>query len=166
MVPEDRKQHGALLDLSIKQNISMGNLKPIIGKLGFIRSADEQRISDELIKKLAIKAHNADMPVGRLSGGNQQKVVLAKWFNRNSEVIIIDEPTRGVDVGAKVEIYKLINELAEAGKGVIVISSETAELMGICDRIMVMRGGQLQGELNKTDFTEENILRLAIGAAD
>lgn len=165
MVPEDRKQHGVLLNLSIRQNISMGNLKRVTGKLGFIRPAEEDRISNELIKKLTIKAHNAHMPVGRLSGGNQQKVALAKWFNRGSDVIIIDEPTRGVDVGAKVEIYKLINELAEAGKGVIVISSETSELMGICDRIMVMRSGAMQGELDKAAFTEENILRLVIGAA-
>ncbi len=164
MVPEDRKLQGVILSLPIKENISLTNLKGISNGLGFINAAKETGNADSLIKKLNIKAQNGDLATGKLSGGNQQKVVLAKWANTNCKVMIIDEPTRGVDVGAKVEIYKLINDLAAQGVATIVISSETAELMGICDRILVMREGQIQGELNKTEFTEENILRLSIGA--
>jgi ribose transport system ATP-binding protein len=165
MVPEDRKRQGVLLPLSIKHNVTLANFRGITGKLGFVRFGEENKKSRELIKKLAIKAVNENAPVGSLSGGNQQKVVLAKWFNRDCKVIIIDEPTRGVDVGAKIEIYNLINELAAKGAAVIVISSETAELMGICDRILVMREGKVQGTLEKDEFNEENILRYAIGAS-
>ena len=103
------------------------------------------------------------MLVGNLSGGNQQKVAIAKWVNRGSRFLIVDEPTRGVDVGARVEIYSLINELAEKGVAILVISSETTELMGLCDRIMVMKNGSVQGTLLKNEFSEEKILRLAIG---
>lgn len=164
MVPEDRKLQGVILSLPVKENISLTNLKGISNKLGFISAAKETDNADSLIKKLAIKAQNGNLATGKLSGGNQQKVVLAKWVNTNCKVMIIDEPTRGVDVGAKVEIYKLINDLSAQGVATIVISSETAELMGICDRILVMREGQIQGALNKIEFTEENILRLSIGA--
>ena len=164
MVPEDRKLQGVILSLPIKENISLTNLKSISNGLGFINAKKETGHADSLIKKLNIKAQNGNLATGKLSGGNQQKVVLAKWANTNCKVMIIDEPTRGVDVGAKVEIYKLINDLAAQGVATIVVSSETAELMGICDRILVMREGQIQGELNKTEFTEENILRLSIGA--
>ncbi|WP_299285763.1 sugar ABC transporter ATP-binding protein [uncultured Mucilaginibacter sp.] len=164
MVPENRKLQGVILSLPIKENISLTNLKGISNGLGFINAPKETGNADSLIKKLNIKAPNGDLATGKLSGGNQQKVVLAKWANTNCKVMIIDEPTRGVDVGAKVEIYKLINDLAAQGVATLVISSETAELMGICDRILVMREGQIQGELNKTEFTEENILRLSIGA--
>ena len=103
------------------------------------------------------------MLVGNLSGGKQQKVAIAKWVNRGSRFLIVDEPTRGVDVGARVEIYSLINELAEKGVAILVISSETTELMGLCDRIMVMKNGSVQGTLLKNEFSEEKILRLAIG---
>ena len=116
------------------------------------------------IGKLSIKTRDENAPVSTLSGGNQQKTVLAKWVNRQCRVIMIDEPTRGVDVGAKVEIYRLINELSLQGIAVILVSSESEELMGICDRILVMRKGTIRGELQKEDFSEENILRLAIGA--
>ncbi len=164
MVPEDRKAQGVILSLPIKENISLTNLQAISSKPGFINSKKEISNTDSLIKKLTIKAISANLATGKLSGGNQQKVVLAKWVNRNCRVMIIDEPTRGVDVGAKVEIYTLINALSQQGVAMLVISSETAELMGICDRILVMREGRIQGELGKADFTEENILRLSIGA--
>ncbi len=164
MVPEDRKSQGVILSLPIKENISLTNLKGISNKPGFIKAGKETSNTNGLIKKLAIKALNGNLATGKLSGGNQQKVVLAKWVNTGCKVLIIDEPTRGVDVGAKVEIYTLINELSAQGMATIVISSETAELMGICDRILVMREGKIQGELNKPEFTEENILRLSIGA--
>lgn len=164
MVPEDRKQHGVILSLSVKHNISLTNFNKFTGKLGFIRSSQERDHASRLIKKLSIKTRNENTQVVTLSGGNQQKVALAKWIGRDSKVMIIDEPTRGVDVGAKVEIYNLINELANQGLAIIVVSSETSELIGICDRILVMRKGKIQGELKKRDFSEEDILRLSIGA--
>ncbi len=162
-VSEDRKEEGVFLNLSVKENISLPNLKAISNKLGFISLKKEQETVNELIIKLNIKANNQDMLVRDLSGGNQQKVALAKWLGRDGEIIIIDEPTRGVDVGAKVEIYELINQLSSNGIGVIVISSDMPEIMGISDRIMVLKEGQLQGILTKENFSEENILRLAIG---
>jgi ribose transport system ATP-binding protein len=164
MVPEDRKQHGAILSLSLKHNISLPNMRKITDRLGFIHPKKEREIVRMLIRKLSVKTRDEDAMVSTLSGGNQQKIVLAKWINRHCRVIMIDEPTRGVDVGAKVEIYQLINELSQQGVGVIIVSSETEELMGICDRILVMRKGAIRGELDKRDFSEENILRWAIGA--
>jgi ribose transport system ATP-binding protein len=164
MVPEDRKQHGVILPLTVKENISLTDLKGISDHFGFIKAKKESNNTTELIRKLTIKTENENQEVSKLSGGNQQKVVLAKWLNRNCRVMIIDEPTRGVDVGAKVEIYNLINELSQKGVAIIVISSETSELIGICDRIIVMRKGQIQGELTKKEFSEEDILRLSIGA--
>jgi ribose transport system ATP-binding protein len=132
--------------------------------MGFIERRKERKAALELIGRLSIKTPNEKVPAATLSGGNQQKVVLAKWINRNCKVMIIDEPTRGVDIGAKVEIYRLINELSRQGVAIVVISSETPELMGICDRILVMRKGRITGELSKKDFSEEEILRISIGA--
>jgi len=164
MVPEDRKQHGAILSLSVKQNISLANMKGITDKLGFIHQGREKNTVNSLLSRLSVKTSSENAAVSTLSGGNQQKTVLAKWINRSCSVLMIDEPTRGVDVGAKAEIYNLVNELSLQGMGIILVSSETEELMGICDRILVMRNGRISGELMKEDFTEENILRLAIGA--
>jgi len=139
-------------------------MKGITDKLGFIHSGKEKDNVLSLLSRLSVKASSENAMVSTLSGGNQQKTVLAKWINRNCKVLMIDEPTRGVDVGAKTEIYNLVNELSLQGVGLIIVSSETEELMGICDRILVMRNGKIMGELFKKDFTEENILRLAIGA--
>ena len=164
MIPEDRQQHGIILSLSIKQNISLSDLDSITNPLGFIKKKKEQNNALELIRKLSIKARNENAQVYTLSGGNQQKVVLAKWINRKCKVMIIDEPTRGVDIGAKVEIYHLINDLSRQGVGIVVISSETSELMGICDRILIMRKGRIVGEINRKDYSEEEILRISIGA--
>jgi ribose transport system ATP-binding protein len=164
MLPEDRKKHGVILSQSIKQNISLANYKAVSNRFGFISKKKEIEVAQNLIDKMLIKAPNAEILTGKLSGGNQQKVALAKWLNRDCKIMLIDEPTRGVDVGAKVEIYNLINELSSNGVASIVVSSETAELMGICDRILVMRNGEIQGELLRNQFSEENILRLAIGA--
>lgn len=164
LVPEDRKRQGAILSLPVKQNISLANMKEISNSVGFIKQGKEKLRAQKLIQKLSIKTKDENALVSTLSGGNQQKTVLAKWVNRQCPVILIDEPTRGVDVGAKVEIYRLINELSLQGVAVVMVSSESEELMGMCDRILVMRAGNIQGELTKKDFTEENILRLAIGA--
>jgi len=162
-VSEDRKEEGVFLPLSIRENISITNFKPIVSKLGFLNVDKEHQNVDKLIEKLSIKTLSSEVEVKSLSGGNQQKVVLAKWLSINSKVIFIDEPTRGVDVGAKVEIYKLINEVAEKGVGVVVISSDMPEIMGVSDRILVMHEGSFYGELSKEEFSEENILRYAIG---
>ena len=166
MVPEDRKQHGVIHSLSVRENISMTNFKGITYKLGFINQKKENSNTASLIRRLTIKAENENQAVNKLSGGNQQKVVLAKWLNRECRILIIDEPTRGVDIGGKVEIYNLLNELSQKGVAIIVISSETSELIGICDRIMVVRKGEIQGELTKQEFSEEEILRLSIGASE
>jgi ribose transport system ATP-binding protein len=163
MVPEDRKQHGVILSLSLKQNISLTDYKRITDHLGFINAKKENNNIIELIRKLTIRADNEDQEVAKLSGGNQQKVSLAKWLNRDCKILIIDEPTRGVDVGAKVEIYNLINELSKRKVAIIMISSETSELIGICDRIVVMHKGEIRGELAKKEYSEEEILRLSIG---
>ncbi|MBP1665499.1 MAG: sugar transporter ATP-binding protein [Bacteroidetes bacterium] len=162
MVPEDRKQHGIILPLTIKENISLTNYKSVAGFFGFIKTKRERENTIDLIRNLSIKAENESQETVSLSGGNQQKVALAKWFNLDCRVLIIDEPTRGIDIGAKVEIYNLIFELSKKGVALIVISSETQELTGICDRILVMRKGKIKSELTKKEFSEEEILRLSI----
>ncbi len=131
MVPESRKTDGLIPTMSVRINITFANLKKIMGAIGWIKKKKEEDISNDLIGALSIKTKSAETSVQNLSGGNQQKVVLAKWFNTKSKVIILDEPTRGVDVGAKVEIYSLINKFAKSGLGVIMISSEMIELIGM-----------------------------------
>ncbi|MGQ1786378.1 MULTISPECIES: sugar ABC transporter ATP-binding protein [unclassified Saccharicrinis] len=162
-VPEDRKETGVFLSLSVKDNISLTNFDLVSDKLDFIQDGKERKNACNLINKLSIKTPNENTKVMNLSGGNQQKVALAKWLSIDAQVIIIDEPTRGVDVGAKVEIYNLINELAAKGVGVLVISSDMPEIIGISDRILVVHNGSIEGELHKESFSEENILRLSIG---
>jgi ribose transport system ATP-binding protein len=162
-VSEDRKEEGVFLPLSIRKNISITSFSPISSKLGFINNEKEYNNVLGLIDKLNIKTPSSEIDVKNLSGGNQQKVALAKWLSIDSKLIIIDEPTRGVDVGAKVEIYNLINEVAKKGVAVIVISSDMPEIMGIADRILVMNKGRIFGELPKDKFSEENILRYSIG---
>mgnify|MGYP000681080528 FL=1 len=162
-VSEDRKEDGVFLPLSVRRNISVTSFKNISSKLGFINVDNEFKNVLGLIEKLNIKTPSSEVNVKNLSGGNQQKVALAKWLSIDSKVIFIDEPTRGVDVGAKIEIYNLINEVAKKGVGVVVISSDMPEIMGISDRILVMHEGTIYGELSKDQFSEENILRYSIG---
>lgn len=164
MLPEDRKKNGGLLDLSIKQNISLANLGKIANAWGFINGKQEDKLIDQLIEKLHIKVGNVDQPLSSLSGGNQQKVILGKWLNLDLNVLLIDEPTRGVDVGARSEIYQIIQKLADEGVFILMVSSDMDELMGLSDRILVFKNGELQGEVARTQFSEETILRLAIGA--
>jgi ribose transport system ATP-binding protein len=167
LVPEDRKQQGVVLDKPIRVNATMARLSSVVNGLGFLRQGAERQAVTDLGKSLRLKAASVDAPVSSLSGGNQQKVVLAKWFHAGGDVIILDEPTRGVDVGAKTEIYTLVNKLAEEGKAVLVISSEHQELFGLCDRVLVMAEGELRGELKPESYSEENLLSLAMvrGAA-
>jgi ribose transport system ATP-binding protein len=164
-VPEDRKGQGAVLSMPIRVNATLASLKSVSGPFGFLAFGRERTFVAKLMEQLRIKARSMDADVSTLSGGNQQKVVLAKWFHADGDLIILDEPTRGVDVGAKVEIYTLINQLAERGKAVLVISSEHQELMGLCDRILVMGEGEIRGELQPADFGEEQILSLSLRRA-
>ncbi len=162
LVPEDRKSHGVILDKPIRTNATMARLSDVVNIFGFLKTGDERRIVNDLGKSLQLKASSIDAPVSSLSGGNQQKVVLAKWFHADGDVIILDEPTRGVDVGAKTEIYALVNKLAEDGKAVLVISSEHQELFGLCDRVLAMGNGAIVGELMPEDYSEENLLGLSM----
>lgn len=160
LITEDRKQTGLNLKTTVEQNISIVSIRKLAPG-GVIRKKKEAEAAERYIGTLRIKTRSRKTPVVSLSGGNQQKVVLAKWLLSDPEIIIFDEPTRGIDVGAKRDIYLLIGRLAEAGKGVVVISSEMPEVMGISDRIMVMCEGRCTGELNREDFSQEKIMDLA-----
>lgn len=160
LVPEDRKAKGALLGLSIQENINMP-IYPRISKGSVIDNKTEREIAEKYKKEISIKAPNLAQLVKNLSGGNQQKVILAKWLAADSELLIFDEPTRGIDVGAKQEIYTLINTLVEQGKAVLMISSEMEELMGMSDRIIILAEGTTSGELQKNEFNQETIMRFA-----
>jgi len=162
LIPEDRKQHGILSEMTVKQNISFSAL-PNLNIFGVIRGREEERIANEFKGKLSIKTPDLDRKVKNLSGGNQQKVVLSKWLATQCKVLLFDEPTRGIDVGAKQEIYELIKELAEEGRGIVYISSELPELLGMCDRIIVMREGAITGSFKKGEATQDKILDLASG---
>ncbi|MFN7023291.1 MAG: multiple monosaccharide ABC transporter ATP-binding protein [Pseudorhizobium sp.] len=157
-VTEDRKQLGLILPEDIRKNVSLAHLGGVSSR-GVIDDIQEMKVAQEFRKRMRIRSHNVYQETGKLSGGNQQKVVLSKWLFTNPDVLILDEPTRGIDVGAKYEIYSIINELADAGKAVIVISSEMPELIGICDRIMVMHEGDFVGEVAGEQATQENIMR-------
>jgi ribose transport system ATP-binding protein len=161
LIPEDRKKHGVILSKSIRQNTTMAAVNKI-ARMGIIKHADEKRAANELVERLRTKTPSVESDVGDLSGGNQQKVVLSKWIFSDCKVMIFDEPTRGVDVGAKSEIYQIINTLAESGKGVIVISSEMEEIIGLCDRVYVMHEGRVTGVVEKGDLTEDILMRYAI----
>ncbi|HVV01307.1 MAG TPA: ATP-binding cassette domain-containing protein, partial [Verrucomicrobiae bacterium] len=145
-VPEDRRRHGVILDLPISQNITMG-IHPGIFRGGFLRFGAERRLAESFIRDLAIKAPSPGTKAGNLSGGNQQKVALARWLAAEPKVLILDEPTQGVDVGAKAEIHRIIRELAARGLAVIMISSELPEILGMSDRIAVMHGGTITAML-------------------
>lgn len=162
LIPEDRKKQGVLLKLSIRHNISFANLNGIKSKFSISMKKD-RAASRRFVEALEIKTPSEEQLAGQLSGGNQQKVVLAKWLFRDSDILIFDEPTRGIDVGAKQEIYKLMNQLVEQGKVIIMISSEMPELMGMADRIIVMHEGAIQGTLEREEFSQEKILALASG---
>jgi D-xylose transport system ATP-binding protein len=163
LVPEDRKHLGLHLGMDIQQNISMASLFRISSH-GLIDFNKEKVRSDRYIEKLRIKAPSGRTTVSNLSGGNQQKVALAKWVAIHPKVLLLDEPTRGVDVGAKFEIYQLLNDLVDEGVRVIVASSELPELVGICDRVVVLNSGHVAGELQGAEVTPENIMSLAAGA--
>lgn len=151
LVTEDRKDTGLVLMRSIRENISYPNLDKV-SSASVINSKAEATYVDELISKLSIKCHSREMMVGNLSGGNQQKVVIAKWLMSDPKILILDEPTRGVDVGAKYEIYKIMTDLAKRGMGIILVSSELPEIIGMSDRVVVMSGGEITGEFSRDDI--------------
>lgn len=161
LAPEDRKKDGLCTGLSIRHNLALPNLDYICNVLGVINSRREDDLCTKAVENLRIKTPNIEVNSGTLSGGNQQKVVVGKWLARDSRVVIFDEPTRGIDIGAKVEIYNLMNELKKNGIAVMFISSEMPELMGIADRIMVMCDGRITGELSVEEATQEEIMRMA-----
>lgn len=161
LAPEDRKKDGLCTKLSIRHNIALPNLDLICDKLGVVRSKKEDKMCSHAVESLKIKTPNVDVLAGNLSGGNQQKVVVGKWLARNSRVVIFDEPTRGIDVAAKVEIYNLMNQLKKSGIAVMFVSSEMPEVMGIADRIIVMCDGKITGELSAKGATQNEILTLA-----
>lgn len=162
-VSEDRKNYGLVLIDSVKGNMTLAALRKYFSRKGVVNSNDEIVQAEYYTKKINVKTNSINQTVDSLSGGNQQKVVLAKWMLTRPDVLILDEPTRGIDVGAKYEIYCVINELAEEGKGVIVISSEMEEVIGICDRIYVLNEGRIVGELTKADVTQERIMECIMG---
>ena len=159
---EDRKDEGLILDFSIKDNMTLPSTRDFV-KNGIFDNKTSDIFVQRLIDRLRIKSGYPDKEVGTLSGGNQQKVVLAKWIGIAPKVLILDEPTRGVDVGAKREIYQLMNELAERGVPIIMVSSDLPEVIGVSDRIMVMHEGRISGELTRQEATQEKVMQLATG---
>jgi len=161
LAPEDRKKDGLCTKLSVADNIALPNLDILCNKIGIVNMKKQDKMTKETVSNLKIKLAGDYVDAGSLSGGNQQKVVVGKWLARNSRVVIFDEPTRGIDVAAKVEIYHLMNELKKNGIGVLFVSSEMPEVMGISDRIIVMCDGRITGELDKEEATQDQILKLA-----
>jgi ABC-type sugar transport system ATPase subunit len=162
LIPEDRKGAGLVLDLPIAANVSL----PVLGRVSnssVLSRQAETSLAQDTIRTLGIRASGPDQRVRQLSGGNQQKVVLGKWLAADPAVLLLDEPLRGVDVGAKEEIYGIIRDLADQGSAILVISSELPELLGLSDRILVMRDGRVAGELSREQASEEAVMALAIG---
>jgi ribose transport system ATP-binding protein len=162
LLTEDRKSQGLVLGMTVRENTSLANLASLVRRL-FIDKRRERQVAEEYVKSLQIRTPSVEQIAQNLSGGNQQKVVLAKWLFTQSRMLIFDEPTRGIDVGAKVEIYRLMNELVREGVGVLMISSELPEVLGMCDRILVMHEGHLAGELKRGEATQEKIMQFATG---
>ena len=162
LVPEDRRIQGLFLEQSVRRNISLPSLA-LLSRLGIIRRRDELELADRMCRQLAVRTASIDKQVGMLSGGNQQKVVLGKWLARQPKLLILDEPTRGVDVGAKREIYALMDELTSSGVGILMISSDLEEILGMSDRVLVMHDGDLAGELARHELSEQSVMNLATG---
>lgn len=164
LVTEDRRRYGLVVEQSVGFNLSLSALRSVT-RGGFVNSSREFRRNDEVFRSLRVKASGLDVPVCKLSGGNQQKVVLGKALLTEPRVIFLDEPTRGIDVGAKIEIYEIINQLTDAGKAVVLVSSELLELIGMSDRILMLHAGRVGGEFNRADATQERLMEAALGHA-
>lgn len=158
---EDRKKEGLALNLSVERNIMLGNYPEYADRFGNVDSHRCQQTSEQQVKALRIKTTHLEQAAVNLSGGNQQKIIIARWVCKDTDILIFDEPTRGIDVGAKLEIYELMNRLVAKGKSIIMISSELPEVLGMCDRILVMRSGRITGELSANEATQEKIMQYA-----
>ncbi|MFF7653771.1 sugar ABC transporter ATP-binding protein [Streptomyces sp. NPDC007983] len=161
LVPEDRKGQGLVLDASVQENLGLVTLRGTT-RAGFVDRAGQRRAAERIAEQLAVRMAGLDQHVRTLSGGNQQKVVIGKWLLADSKVLILDEPTRGIDVGAKVEIYQLINELTASGHAVLMISSDLPEVLGMSDRVLVMAQGRIAGELTAREATQDAVMALAV----
>src|SRR2546425_1044568 len=162
LLPEDRKRLGLVLTMNCRENTSLATLNRLL-RCGFVRRREEQSLVRRYADRLRVKTPSLESPIAGLSGGNQQKIALAKWLARQCDILIVDEPTRGIDVGAKAEIHQLLDELAGQGIALLVISSELPEIMNLSRRILVMRDGEIAGELERTDFSQANLLHLMAG---
>jgi rhamnose transport system ATP-binding protein len=165
LVPEDRRQQGLVMELSVERNVALTRLRALgrLGAIGVIGRGAERKLASDWATRLQIKLHRFADPVGALSGGNQQKVVLAKWLATDPKLLIIDEPTRGIDVGTKAEVHRLMSELAAQGLAVLMISSELPEVLGMADRVLVMREGRLVADIARAEADEERVVRAATG---
>jgi rhamnose transport system ATP-binding protein len=161
-VPEDRRRHGVVPEMSVSVNATLAVLREISGRL-LLNPKRERRVAEGFVERLAVKTPSLDTPVGALSGGNQQKVALARWLATKPVLLVLDEPTQGVDVGAKAEIHRLIVELAEQGLAILLISSEMPEILGMCDRVAVMKGGSVAGVVERAAASQESLLGMALG---
>lgn len=161
LVTEERRQTGIFPMLSVHFNAVVANLKSYVRPTGLLGEKKAAADTDWVLKSLSVKTPSPKTPIGSLSGGNQQKVILGRWLLTRPEILMLDEPTRGIDVGAKYEIYQLMVNLAKEGKGIIMVSSEMPELLGVTDRILVMSNGRVAGILNTREATQEAILRLS-----
>ncbi|MEM5594571.1 ATP-binding cassette domain-containing protein [Niallia circulans] len=161
-VSEDRKRYGLVLGMDITKNTTLAALNKVV-KLNVIDQALEVKSATDITEKMKLKAPSLEARVGQLSGGNQQKVVLSKWLLNNPKILVLDEPTRGIDVGAKYEIYKIINELVQQEVGIVIISSELPEVLGMSDRVLVMAEGEISGEFLREEATQEKIMTCATG---
>jgi len=160
LLTEDRKEQGLLLNLALRKNISLTRLNDI-SRFGWLNLSRERAVAEKYIDAMSVRCSSTEQTVGELSGGNQQKVVIAKWIYRDCDILIFDEPTRGIDVGAKFEIYQMLSELAEKGKAIVFVSSDLKELMAICDRIMVMSAGRVAQTFSRGQWDEEKIMSAA-----
>ena len=160
LLPEDRREQGLMMDMSVVENGTLGVLRRM-QRLGWIRGGAERRALDPVVRRLALRAPSVAAPVAALSGGNQQKVLMARWLLVDPDVLFLDDPTRGIDIGAKEDIYRLIDELAAAGKGVVLVSSELPELLRCCDRIAVLSNGRLTAVYDAKEVTQEQIMTSA-----
>jgi rhamnose transport system ATP-binding protein len=149
--------------MSITSNISLPTLRNYLSRLGLLKQAEEKAVAETYRQRLSIRAPSIELEAGKLSGGNQQKVLLSKWLNANPKLLILDEPTRGIDVGAKAEVHHLINDLAQQGLGVILISSDLPEVLAMSDRVLVMREGKQMGIFEREKATQENVMTAAMG---
>ena len=162
LLPEDRKRLGLVLTMNCRENTTLAVLSRL-SRAGFVRRKAERSLARQYIERLQVKTPSMDSPIAALSGGNQQKLALAKWLARQCTILIVDEPTRGVDVGAKAEIHHMLDELACQGLGLLVVSSELPEIMNLSRRVIVMRGGRVAGELPRPEFSQPALMRLMAG---